>query len=335
MELKETLQNLDKAPWTVVPRNASSSDVPVLDLADIRTEAGIQRLGKELRGACLNMGFAYLANHGVQQKLVDGMFDVMREFFAQSEEEKMQVKRNRFSRGFVPIGVNKHPGFSPDVKEFFEFCRDLPLDNPDVVAGLPMYAPNQWPQNMPELQLTCDAYLKQAMQLGYNLLPVFAAALDLPRDFFAKYFDNPMAQVKLFYYPPQPPQSPKDAYGVAPHTDYGAFTMLAQDPIGGLEVKTREGEWLAAPYIPGTLILNLGDLFRAWTNDKFVSNPHRVVNRTGKRRFSVPLFFNPNYNAEISCIPTCQSADNPPKYKPVTAGEYFVMRTNAVQGKTY
>jgi isopenicillin N synthase-like dioxygenase len=335
MELKETLKDLDKAPWTVVPRNANSTEVPVLDLSDIRTDAGIARLGKELRSACLNMGFAYLANHGVQQKLVDDIFDVTRAFFALPEGEKMKVKRDRFNRGFVPIGINQHPGYAPDVKEYFEFARGLALDHPDVAAGLPMYGPNQWPQDMPLLQPACDEYLRQVMQLGYNLLPVFAASLDLPRDFFARYFGNPMAQVKLFYYPPQPPQSPKDAYGVAPHTDYGAFTMLAQDPIGGLEVKTRDGEWLAAPYIPGTLILNLGDLFRAWTNDRYVSNSHRVVNRTGKRRFSIPVFFNPDYRALISCLPTCQSAEDPPKYKPVTAGEYFVHRTNAVQGKTY
>jgi isopenicillin N synthase-like dioxygenase len=186
---------------------------------------------------------------------------------------------------------------------------------------------------MPSLQQTGSAYLNALVRLGRDLLPVFAASLGLPKDYFFKFFENPMAQVKLFHYPPQPAQAPEDAYGVAPHTDYGAYTLLAQDPIGGLEVKTRSGEWLSAPYIEGTLIINLGDLFRAWTNDVYVSNPHRVVNRTGRERYSIPLFFNPAYRSVISCLPTCQSADNPPKYQPVTAGEYFGIRNAAVLSK--
>jgi isopenicillin N synthase-like dioxygenase len=121
-------------------------------------------------------------------------------------------------------------------------------------------------------------------------------------------------------------------FGVAPHTDYGLVTLLLQDAIGGLELRKRESdEWLAAPYVPETLVVNIGDLFQRWTNDLYVSNLHRVVNRTGLERFSIPTFFNLDYDAMVECLPTCQSADNPPRYSPISCGDYLVSRFKTVQ----
>lgn len=139
-----------------------------------------------------------------------------------------------------------------------------------------------------------------------------------------------MVMTRLFHYPPQPPQD-ESALGVAPHTDYGMITLLAQDPIGGLELRKRDGEWIAAPWIEDTLVVNLGDMFKVWTNDRYVSNPHRVVNRTGRERFSIPTFFNLEYHTPVACLPTCMSADNPPKYEQVFAGDYLVKRFKEVQ----
>jgi isopenicillin N synthase-like dioxygenase len=118
---------------------------------------------------------------------------------------------------------------------------------------------------------------------------------------------------------------------VAPHTDYGMITLLIQDPIGGLELQKRDGEWVAAPYVDGTFVINLGDMFRVWTNDIFSSNLHRVVNRTGKERFSIPMFFNLDYDAPVRCLDNCQSPSNPPKYDPIKSGDYLVSRFKTVQ----
>ena len=119
--------------------------------------------------------------------------------------------------------------------------------------------------------------------------------------------------------------------GAAPHTDFGMITLLAQDPIGGLELKKRDGEWIAAPYIDGTLVVNIGDLFQRWTNDLYVSNPHRVTNRTGRERYSIPMFFNLDYDAPVTCLPTCCSDENPARHEPIKSGDYIVSRFKAVQ----
>jgi isopenicillin N synthase-like dioxygenase len=160
---------------------------------------------------------------------------------------------------------------------------------------------------------------------------VFAVSLDMPEDYFLQWCNNPIVQMRLFHYPPQPPVTDDRQFGVAPHTDYGMITMLSQDPIGGLELRKRDGEWVGAPFIPGTLVVNLGDLFKRWTNDIYRSNSHRVVNRSGQERFSIPTFFNMDFTSLVSCLPTCQSEENPPKYEPIRAGDYLLSRFRDVQ----
>jgi isopenicillin N synthase-like dioxygenase len=332
MELRETLKQRDTLSSHEVPRTATREEVPILDLSDLEDGASIDRLAKQLRAACLGMGFFYVLNHGIPKVVVDAMFAAQRGFFSLPIEEKRKVKvDDLYYRGFMEQGINQHPGYAPDLKESFEFAFDLPLDHPDVKEGLPLHGPNQWPQNYPALKEASEQYFDAAIGLGRKLLRLFAASLQLDETYFSQYYRSPMVTCRLFHYPPQPPMTQSDAYGVAPHTDYGAITILAQDPIGGLELKTRDGQWVGAPYIDDTLIINLGDLFRVWTNDVYVSNSHRVVNRTGQERYSIPIFFNPDFRASISCIPTCQSPEEPSKYQPVVFGDYFMGRYRATQ----
>jgi len=230
----------------------------------------------------------------------------------------------------MPYGINQHAGYAPDLKESYEFALDLPLTDPDVAAGRPLHGPNRWPAQAPWLRAPAEAYFAHTMQVGQRLLRLFALALDQREDFFLQWCSKPMVQSRLFHYPPQTPAT-GDALGVAPHSDYGMVTILAQDPIGGLELQRRDGEWVAAPYIEGTFVVNLGDMFRVWTNDLFVSNLHRVVNRTGRERYSIPTFFNLDYDAPVACLPNCQSADNPPRHAPMKSGDYLVKRFSEVQ----
>jgi isopenicillin N synthase-like dioxygenase len=329
MDLRETLKIVDKAERGSKARPANMHEVPILDLSNLQAGLPYEELATKLRLSCINIGFAYIVNHGVPEELIDRMFDVSRRFFSLPTEEKLKVKLNRFKRGYARQGINQHPGYEPDLKEFYEFANDRPLTDPKVLADLPMHGPNLWPADHPWLREACDAYFNEMMSLGHRLLPVFSQSLGMPRDYLSSFFLDAMGIGRLFRYPPSKAVK-ADVFGAAPHTDYGALTILAQDPIGGLEVRTRSGEWIAAPYIKGTLVINLGDLFRVWTNDLYVSTLHRVVNNAGKERYSVPFFFNPAYQSLISCIPTCQSPDNPPKYQPVVNGEYFTSRYQAV-----
>ena len=312
------------------PRAATAEEVPILDLADIDRDLG--PLAEQLRQACLSTGFFYVRNHGIPADVFDGVFAATRRYFDLPAEQRMAHRMDdRFRRGFMPQGINQHPGFAPDLKESYEIGVDLPLDHPSVAAGLPLHGPNRWPAECPWLKDAAEAYFDAAMALGRRLTRVFAVSLGMPPDHFLQWCTNPMVQMRLFHYPPQPPVTDANAFGVAPHTDYGMITLLSQDPIGGLELEKRDGEWISAPFVPGTLVVNLGDLFKRWTNDLYRSNLHRVVNRTGRERYSIPMFFNLDYTAPVSCLPSCQSSENPPRYETITAGDYLVGRFRTVQ----
>ncbi len=314
------------------PRAATREEVPVLDLTPLASGASIAPLAKQLRQACETIGFFYVTNHGVPQSVIDDVFAATKRYFDFPVERRLEYKLDdRFRRGFMPYGINQHPGYAADLKESWEFGLDLPLNDPDVIAGRPLHGPNRWPADMPWLRGAAERYFDETLALGKRLLRVFAVSLGLAEDYFLQYTKKPMVASRLFHYPPHPPAAREDEFGVAPHSDYGMITLLTQDPNGGLELKKRDGEWIGAPFIEGTFVINLGDLFKVWTNDVYVSNLHRVVNRQGRERYSIPTFFNLDYDALVSCIPTCQSAANPPKYRPILSGDYLVSRFRDVQ----
>lgn len=316
-----------------MPRAANADEMPVLDLTPLNTGGAIDALAKELRRACETTGFFYVKNHGVPQQVVDDVFAATKRYFDLPLEERLKLKiDDRFRRGFMPEGINQHPGYAPDIKESYEFALDLALDDPAVVAGLPLHGPNRWPAEHPWLRAAAEAYFNETMALGKRLLRVFAVSLGMPEEFFLQYMKKPMVQTRLFHYRPAPADAfDRKAFGVAPHSDYGMITLLTQDPIGGLELRKRDGEWVRAPWVDGTFVINLGDMFKVWTNDIYVSNLHRVVNRLGKERYSIPTFFNLDYDAPVRCLPTCQSPDNPPRYQPIKSGDYLVQRFRDVQ----
>lgn len=313
-------------------RAASADEMPILDLTALNNGGDIKPIAQKMRDACLTTGFFYVARHGIPESVVDGVFGATKRYFDLPIEQRMPHRMDeKYRRGFMPQGINQHPGYAPDLKESFEIGVDLPLTDPDVAADLPLHGPNRWPADCPWLRQASETYFEEAQALCRRLLKVCAVSLDMPEEYFLQFCKKPMVQMRLFHYPPQEPMSDEKAFGVAPHTDYGMITLLLQDPIGGLELKKRDGEWVSAPYVPGTLVINIGDLFQRWTNDIYVSNQHRVVNRTGKERYSIPMFFNLDYRTLISCLPTCQSADNPPKYQPITSGDYLLSRFRDVQ----
>lgn len=314
------------------PRAASAEEVPVLDLTPLTSGGDISALARQLDEACRKTGFFYVRNHGVPEMVLNAVFGATRRYFGiPADLREAHVMDPVYRRGWMKQGINQHPGFQPDLKESYEVGVDLPLDDPDVAAGLALHGPNRWPADMPWLREAAEAYFEQTKALGDRMLRLIARGLDLDEGFFLQYTKKPMVQMRLFHYPPQPPVSPDNLYGVAPHTDYGMITLLAQDPIGGLELQKRDGEWISAPYIDGTLVVNIGDLFQRWTNDRYVSNPHRVVNRTGKERYSIPMFYNLDYHAPVSCLPSCCSADNPPRHAPISSGDYLLSRFKTVQ----
>ena len=312
--------------------SATSTDpsaIPVIDAAALGGGDidAIVHASRALVEAAERVGFFYVRNHGVPDSLVERVFSLSRRFFALPADAKQSVRINALHRGFLAIGdARMYDEARVDLKESFIWGPELGLDDPDVAAGKPLMGPNQWPAALPELGPALTAYSAAVMDCARTLLRGFAVSLGLDVDFFRERFAKPLARCSLIYYPPQPPESGREQFGVAPHTDYGGLTLLNQDDTGGLQVRTRAGEWVIAPPIPGTFVVNIGDLMARWTNDRFVSTPHRVVNSSGRARYSVGVFFDPAFDTVID--PAELRPGCPSLYPPVTCGSYIVSRLN-------
>lgn len=305
-------------------RIVSTDKLPILDLS---REAG--DVARALDSACREVGFFYVVNHGVPDELVRLVFVEAARFHAQPIEAKQALAINRFHRGYIgPSTYRLSPDLKPNSSESLVMMHELEPDDPDLLAQKPLHGPNQWP-SLPEFRTTMLAYTAAMEGLGRKLLSVFAAALELPEDYFLESFEKPTTFLRLLHYPPRAKASAENQFGAAPHTDYGAITMLSQDSSGGLHVRHREGDWIAATPIPGSFVVNIGDVMARWTNDRYVSTEHRVINDGGGHRYSVPFFFDPNMNVSIECLETCRRDESPPKYPPVLYGDYLLSRLDA------
>jgi isopenicillin N synthase-like dioxygenase len=238
---------------------------------------------------------------------------------------KLTVGKNR---GYQPLGSRMYgdKADAPDLNESFKYQHELPPDDPDIRAGDHIHAPNRWPEKLPGWRETLLAYYGRMERLADTLLRAFALSLDLREEYFLGFYRKPLTQINLLHYPPHPPASPGRQFGVRPHSDTTAFTILAQGDTEGLQVE--HGGWIDVPPIPDTFVINIGDMMARWTNDRFASTPHRVINKSGRERYSVPFFAIPDFDAVVSCLPSCQGPGNPPKYPPLHVGE-FMRHSNA------
>lgn len=306
--------------------------IPVIDLGPFRAGApgAKARTAAAIRAALESIGFFGIQNHGLPDAAVDSAIDAAREFFALPVEEKLAVKISPAHRGYMPMGdQHRVEAKRPNLSESFLVGSDLAPDDPDVLAGKPMHGPNQWPARPARLRGALEGYHHEAKLLGFQLLELFEAALDLPEGRFRSCFERPMPFVRALHYPPAPEPRPGDLYGAAPHTDFGFLTVVTQDDVGGLQVRRRDGEWIDAPRLPGTAVVNVGDMLMRWTNDRFVSTQHRVMNPRGRERYSLAYFFDPQFDTVVECLPSCTGPGNPPRYERTTWGEYLTARFDA------
>lgn len=309
--------------------------IPVIDFAGVLTgdSAALARAGREIHEACTTIGFFYIVNHGVPQAVIDAAAQAARTFFAHPVETKRRVAVNQRHRGFNSLGdATMYQAKKPDYKEFFSIGLELPEDDPDVLAGQALRGPNNWPDFMPALRPVLYDYYEAIGQCGANLLRAVAASLGIDERFFAARYGKRMQRTQMVYYPPQPPQSDADQFGVAPHTDYGCITLLWQDDVGGLQVREIASDtWIDAPPIPGSFVVNVGDLLARWTNDRFRSTLHRVINASGRERYSIATFYDPTYDAMVDPVDLGTPADES-RHAPVAAGDYILGRINDSMG---
>ena len=309
------------------------NDIPVIDIAGLYFggPGERKRIAAEIGAACRGTGFFYIRGHGVSSALMSDVFRASAAFFALPEDTKRKVLFSSATgnRGFIPMkGEALDPTKPADLKEAFNIGLDLAPDDPEIVAGARFRALNLWP-SLPGFRATMLDYFNAAWRTGLLLHEAFADDLGLERTFFARHLDRPLATLRLLHYPSRPQQIEAGQMGAGEHTDYGCVTLLATDDAGGLEVRRRDGEWLSAPHVPGAFVCNIGDCLMRWTNDIYVSTPHRVVNPAGRERYSVAFFLDPNPDAVISCLPGCETPDRSAKYPPIRGDDYLQGKLDA------
>ncbi len=312
--------------------------LPLIDLQS----APAPELARSIDAAMRGHGFFAVAGHGVPASVIDAAFDAAHRFFALPEGVKRRwhidgweqraprspqplagttgqqgagaLPGGLLKRGFDPIGWQSlDPDNPPDVKESF-------------YLGVESIGPNQWPDEVlvPGFRAALDSYSAQMEVLARRLMGLFELALGVERGGFDGFMRHPTCTTRLLHYPPQPAQALPGQIGCGAHTDWGALTLLAQDDAGGLQVQRADGGWIDVEPLPGAFVVNAGDMTQRWTNDRWRSTMHRVINRrSGRDRWSIAYFFDLDSDAVVTPLPQCTSADDPPRYPPLTAGEHL------------
>lgn len=308
--------------------SAGKGTIPVIDISGAadgaKTTAAV---AEAIRDASVDPGFFYVTGHPVRQDVIDRALAAARKFFALDEERKKALSVNRNHRGYVGFGKASMYGKNlPDLKESFKWGYELTEHDPDVRNRTLLLGPNQWPDCLPELRETVYVFYMELMRVAQLVLRLIAISLHVPEDTFVRHYRKPLARGGILHYPAQPASVGADRFGVAPHTDYGVLTVLWQDSNGGLEVRNCQGEWIPALPIENTFVINIGDLLQRWTNDRYVSNPHRVINRSGNERYSMILFYDPDPGTSVDPAELALPDRLAAKYPPIACGDYIKER---------
>jgi isopenicillin N synthase-like dioxygenase len=325
--------------------------VPAIDLSPLSADdaSAIAALGRQVDEACRSIGFLTVSGHRVDPELIA---DVRREafaFFDLPPEEKAMLRPppGVLLRGYTPPETNTLAR-SKGVETPPDFREMLSMGSPAITGGeyaefpeaRQFYTPNIWPAGRPALRQVFTAYFAEMERLASEIMQAFAIGLGLERSFFSPLIDRHFGAFHALHYAPQPKPPAPGQLRAGAHSDFGSLTILMPPAEGGmgLQVLSPSGSWIAVEPERGAYVINIGDLMQQWTNDRWVSTVHRVINPAGgggwsERRLSLGFFCHPNYDAPVACLPSCTDAEHPAKYEPVMAGEYMRRKITAVRQK--
>ena len=322
---------LDNEVFCGVTREAVDQ-LPTIDITPFVENGSVEakrQVAEKLRDACLNIGFFYLTGHGIPPEEMDASLRHAADLFAlpEREKQKLHTLHNEGFNGWLPSDQENFygvPDSKPDAKETMVFSREIEPGDP--TADAPNVGANVYPPAtiLPDFEAFTKKLMAHYQRVAETLLRPFALSLGLDEEYFGPLHTFPIGVTRMHYYPSVTEEDiASQRWSCGPHTDYLGITLLQQDDVGGLEVYNCAGEWIPAPPIPGTLVVNVGDLMARWTNDLYTSTPHRVRNISGSTRYSIAYFFSPG-RTMIECLDVCQSEDNPARYPPVDAIDYAV-----------
>ncbi|HSC84046.1 MAG TPA: 2-oxoglutarate and iron-dependent oxygenase domain-containing protein [Pseudomonas sp.] len=306
------------------------NSLPIIDISPLYAadESGWPAVARQIDQACRDWGFYYITGHPISPARIAELKAAAIDFFARPSEEKLRIDitQTEHHRGYGAIATEQlDPSKPSDLKETFDMGLHLAADHPEVLAGKPLRGPNRHPQ-IPGWEALMQQHYLDMHELSKTLLRAMTLALGIERDFFDLRFDQPISVLRMIHYPPRQTASCAEQQGAGAHTDYGCITLLYQDNAGGLQVQNVRGEWIDAPPIDGTFVVNIGDMMARWSNDNYKSTPHRVISPQGVDRYSMPFFAEPHPDTEISCLPGCQDAAHPAKYAPISCSDYMLSR---------
>ncbi|KXT14229.1 hypothetical protein AC579_7543 [Pseudocercospora musae] len=317
-----------------MPSKSVAEAPPILDFSVIygNDAAAKSELVETVKKCCLRNGFFQIVGHRVPRELQQDVLDSVKSFFNLPQELKEKVHKDNttWNRGYESIGSQiLESGTNPDLKEGFYIGEEISKSHPYFTGKKLNSGPNQWPTSSSSQESNFDAekfrrvsmeYYAHMHTLAREVLSVIALTLDLPEDYFQAFTTGAVATLRYLHYPPQPPTSDeKLTRGIGAHTDFGSITLLMQDEVDGLQVYEKStNEWLDVTPVPGAYVVNLGNMFMRWSNDLYISNLHRVINKSGRERYSVPFFFSGHPDYVIDCLPNCRKEGEGKKYEPIT-----------------
>jgi isopenicillin N synthase-like dioxygenase len=298
--------------------------IPVIDITGLRDGSDPAGVARRLHAASQDLGFIYVSGHGIPDAAIEAARTAAHAFFGSPEAEKAGVAVNAHHRGWLGRGGAKmQDDAKADLKESFIWgFEDADGATPD---DHPLRGANQWPATPAGMRDVAMTYFHYAHDVAHHLMRGFAIGLDLEEDYFLKTASRPLSRASFVFYPAQPEEMGEEQFGVGPHTDFGVLTVLCQDTLGGLQVQDTSGDWIEAPPIEGTLVVNVADLLARWTEGAYKSTPHRVVNSSGRERLSLVLAFDPNPETVVDAGAVF-GPSHVAKEPPITVGDYLVWR---------
>jgi isopenicillin N synthase-like dioxygenase len=346
LELRTAYGPIYRDVSTKPSREARSDEIPIIDLTPLDGDGDARKaLSEQIKHAATNTGFFYVQNHGVPEAAIQGGLEAAKMFFAQPLDKKQQVSKN-LGKWFNGYSGNMTSKASPtegwDIRESFSWRYEPQYDpDPKDPADVPAEV---WPSirgeqyvwdgsdHLDGFKEGCITYWQECLKLARKLVRIFALCLDLPENYFDDLTVYPGADGVFNYYPavPEGQESTKKDIGLGSHTDLQCFTLLWQDMNGGLQVLNNEGEWIMANPVENTFVVNIADYLQRLSNDKLKSTVHRVYNRATVDRYSMPFFYGFQFDQKCGVLPTCMGPDNPPKYEPISCGDWCQLRFQQV-----